>query len=182
MPYRNKTKHHTCLNCGIVFSKPHNPQRPYKFCSHKCNSGFLSKKARIIKECKYCGKAFSVGQYYKKQGCCSPECANHYKDRGKTSAAIRIRESKEYAIWRAAVFMRDGYGCQVCGQKGEKLNADHIKPFSTHPELRLAIDNGRTLCVKCHLKTDTFGNRIKRNSGDYVISQVNNLWPLHLLY
>ena len=63
----------------------------------------------------------------------------------------------EYIVWRTAVFIRDDYTCQMCGTRGKELNADHIKPWSLYPELRYAIDNGRTLCVGCHRQTDTWG-------------------------
>ena len=75
---------------------------------------------------------------------------------GITPMSGKIRNSLEYRLWREAVFKRDNYTCIWCGDnRGGNLNADHIKPFAYFPELRFAIDNGRTLCESCHRKTDT---------------------------
>jgi hypothetical protein len=72
---------------------------------------------------------------------------------GITPLNQKIRQSIEYKLWRDAVFMRDNYQCVWGGKEhGDRLHADHIQLFSTHPELRFAIDNGRTLCVSCHQK------------------------------
>lgn len=70
---------------------------------------------------------------------------------GISSESMRIRYSMEYKLWRTAVYQRDNFTCVWCGAKN-KLNADHILPFADYPALRLAIDNGRTLCVPCHRK------------------------------
>lgn len=81
---------------------------------------------------------------------------------GKTEESKIIRCSLEYRQWRTAVFERDNYLCIIGGKEhGNKLNADHIKPFATHPELRFAVDNGRTLCEECHRKTETYGRPCK---------------------
>jgi hypothetical protein len=86
---------------------------------------------------------------------------------GKTKLSKQIKNSLEYKNWRRAVFERDNYTCVICGARngnGKKieLNADHIKPFCNYPELRFVLDNGRTLCRSCHLKTETFGNKACR--------------------
>lgn len=81
---------------------------------------------------------------------------------GKRSPNELFRKSVEYKIWRDAVYRRDDFTCQECGKRGGKLNADHIKPFALFPDLRLAIDNGRTLCLKCHRATETYGGKILR--------------------
>ena len=62
------------------------------------------------------------------------------------------RSCDEYKEWRAKVFERDGYKCQICGQIGGTLNAHHIKPYKDYPDLRHDVNNGVTLCKTCHKK------------------------------
>ena len=82
---------------------------------------------------------------------------NHNWKSGITPVNIIIRQGLTYRLWRESVFKRDNYICQLCGQRGGILNADHIKPFALFIKLRFSLDNGRTLCLNCHRKTDTYG-------------------------
>lgn len=88
----------------------------------------------------------------------------------------KIRKSFEYRQWRSDVFTRDNFICVLCGVRGGKLQADHIKRFvdvlvengiktfeeAVGCEELWNINNGRTLCIECHKKTDTFGGRGNR--------------------
>lgn len=81
----------------------------------------------------------------------------------------RIRNLPEYKLWRIAVFQRDGFRCVFCRRTsnelkklGIKISADHIKSFAYFPELRFAIDNGRTLCIPCHQTTENYGWKAQR--------------------
>jgi 5-methylcytosine-specific restriction endonuclease McrA len=61
------------------------------------------------------------------------------------------RRTVEYRKWRDEVFARDRFACQQCGDaRGGNLQAHHIKPFASHPELRFSVSNGLTLCRDCH--------------------------------
>jgi hypothetical protein len=78
--------------------------------------------------------------------------ANNARWKGGLMSARNIMEgSAEYKAWRKAVFERDNYTCYLCRTRGGYLHAHHILGFSKHPELRLIVSNGLTLCKPCHL-------------------------------
>lgn len=63
----------------------------------------------------------------------------------------KLRRSAEYKEWRKAVYERDKYICQMCGDaKGGNLHAHHLKSFAQYVDLRFDVDNGLTLCEDCH--------------------------------
>lgn len=96
-----------------------------------------------------------TGKVSKFRGIPKPEnCGanNHQWKGGITPINAKIRTSLEYKIWRRGVFERDKWTCVWCGDRQEVghkvvIHADHIKPFAYFPELRFALDNGRTLCI-----------------------------------
>lgn len=71
--------------------------------------------------------------------------------RWKGGKATNWRSTPEYVWWRAQVLQRDNYTCRWCGDnKGGNLTAHHIVPVEDSPNLALEINNGITLCEKCH--------------------------------
>lgn len=172
-----KVPNKICTQCGVAYWVRPSNFALSNYCGRKCKH--LGMKSPP-KPCSVCGALHT-----RHRKTCSQECSakwaslkqagekSHRWEGGKTSAAMKVRNSKEYAQWRTAVYERDGYACQHCGQRGGKLHADHIKPFSTHPELRFDLSNGRTLCIDCHRKTDTWGfgavhSHQRREKGRFV--------------
>lgn len=143
-----------------------------------------------IKICEYCGEQFHwrVGKDSAKRfgsrRYCGKKCSGH-APRDKTAISNRMklrnadqwgeknpnwkggityttrlhRKSGGHKRWRRLVLERDNHSCVWCGST-DNLHVDHIKPFIKYPELRLDINNGRTLCADCHIKTPTYGRNI----------------------
>lgn len=136
---------YTCITCKADIEDV--PSNKRKFCSIGCRNKDLAYK-NMLKEA---GKKAALSG---RTGDKNPNW------RGGTCAKRHLlMSSKAYKEWRKAVYERDNYTCVECYERGngKNLNADHIKPYSTHPELALDLDNGRTLCIPCHKETDTYG-------------------------
>lgn len=64
---------------------------------------------------------------------------------------VQERKTGKDKAWRLAVFERDKFTCQFCGDaRGGNLVAHHVNSYSKHKALRYDPNNGATLCEDCH--------------------------------
>ena len=120
--------------------------------------GELSPLFKGFKFCSDCGKKLARRT--------AKKCNRCNKLKPTTLLNKQIRNIFEYRQWRDDVFHRDKFTCQSCGIVGGKLNAHHITPYLSIlkkyqiSNLKEAIEcselwninNGITLCIKCHKK------------------------------
>lgn len=163
-----------CLKCGRIFLKQQNYSKVYwknrQFCSRACASSYT--KNRLGKK--------GIKLKFTPEGLASRKLHasgsnNNFWRGGKSKLKRQIYNLYEYRQWRSGVFRRDDYTCQNCNNRGGKLEAHHITAFSViinHYDLKTVeeakncselwdINNGLTLCVSCHKKTDNYGNKAK---------------------
>lgn len=111
------------------------------------------------------GKKMSLEHRKKMSEAHKGEKAYNFKNYPK-GINYAIRRSSQYREWRKKIFERDNYTCISCKARCKSgqtvyLHADHIKPFALFPELRFLLENGRTLCISCHKKTETYGGKTR---------------------
>ena len=144
-----------CKTCSSPVKK-----KNAQYCSLKCWYVVIRKERP---KCKRCGKSCkSMCNIYCSNSCKSLELFSdptrhpHWNG-GRTNEYKKLRNScwKELAQWRKEVISRDKK-CVKC-ESVENLQADHIKAFISHPDLRFEVTNGRTLCFDCHKKTGNYG-------------------------
>jgi len=153
-----KFKEFICNNCGKSFYKyPCQVRDKSIFCSRKCYDSVKSLRMSGKNNPMY-GKRFFGEENPHWQG-------------GKTKLLQQIRNSQKYLNWKIAIFRRDNQTCQNCGFKGYRgiishhiislskiIKENNIKNiFEAFDCLKVwDINNGITLCNKCHKKTDNF--------------------------
>lgn len=155
----------SCLNCGIPVTSYRSNNKRY--CSKTCFYTALSDKTgnlhhnylRVTTVCALCSTPFEHLPS-KQRKFCSRKCAaqtvpgmpkeqNPNWKGGVTPLIKAIRTSKDYSLWRSAVFLRDEYQCQQCGKR-KNLHAHHIEKVSENLSRIFDITNGVTLCITCH--------------------------------
>lgn len=134
--------------------------RKCPFCNLECKR-YIDKNKRNKGRQKTCGskeciyKAQNNPEVVKKKVHHGSEHPLWIPDRSK----VKFRPRYEMTKWQKDVFERDNYTCQVCGQYGGKLQAHHILGYNQFPLHRFDVNNGITLCILCHKKTDNYGSR-----------------------
>ena len=78
---------------------------------------------------------------------------NYIIDRTLVKISDRSINDGRYKEWRKIVKNRDGWKCKISnGDCSDRLEAHHILPWVTYPELRYETNNGITLCHAHHPK------------------------------
>lgn len=162
---RDRRVERACGHCGAEFSSREKANR--KFCSPRCSQLAHSQNSQESSTCLQCEKVFTLPKSLVRRDrrFCTRSCWSTYRTTGErnqnwkggiSSERDVIKATDEYKEWRLSVFRRDHFMCVVClnGSTGDNpIEAHHLKKFSDHPELATDVENGSTLCRKCHKQT-----------------------------
>ena len=158
-----------CLICNKIFKVYPYRKDTAKYCSRKCYAKTVHLQKRTKKWYQVMkghvpwnkGKHTGIRPWLGKK---RPEMTGekHPHWNGGVTTKNRMERIRFRRTIQKEVLKRDNYICQMCGQKGGKLQIDHIQSWADYVELRFDINNCRTLCMKCHYFI-TFGNPMPKN-------------------
>lgn len=194
-------KYKNCETCGKEYYVIPARFEITKFCSIQCkglslkNNNVASTHPRFIKNairqknCLGCGclmthippKSITI---FNLQKFCSKTCADENglryfgKDNNKYKGenARRKNRTSQHSRWATKVIQRDLYKCMRCNVSGEvaTLQAHHIFPFELFPKKRNEIENGITLCSKCHWEVhDTLDEKYIHTTDEQRIKRLS---------
>ncbi|CAG9609341.1 HNH endonuclease [Pseudoneobacillus rhizosphaerae] len=114
-------------------------------------------RKRSLTQCNNCNNFFervtssanrSINSY------CSIKCYRNFLKENRV-VPDNITFSADYKEWRKKVYKRDNYRCKMpyCESPSRDIAAHHIFPKKLYPDKKFDVQNGITLCRKCHEKT-----------------------------
>ncbi len=78
---------------------------------------------------------------------------NHWNWKGGVPQRYEGKSTK-VREWAKSIYKRDFFTCQFCGKHcATDIQAHHIDAWAENKGKRFDVNNGLTLCFKCHLKT-----------------------------
>lgn len=186
-----------CIICGNMVSNPKAQKckkcfsstfvpwnRGTKLPPIKCLDCGKQLAGRKSKRCISCHKKHYI-PWNKGKICPQMQKEHSHMYKGGVSVVYKTSyNSPKYRKWRTEVFIRDNFTCVKCGEKSGYVTAHHIKPFSKirkdnnikniEDAKRCRelwdINNGITLCEKCHQKEDRYRARFFKKEKNENIS------------
>lgn len=175
------------------YKMSHTPETRMKVSETKKSMNLTGENAHNynthIVKCSQCEKdTFKIGYLIKrsKHHFCSVECSGKWKSENQIGEnnplwnpeltdedRIVRRHIPGYFDFVTGVMKKDNYTCNMCGfysKWGNGLNAHHLNSYDWDKENRTNIDNGITLCKKCHTdfhKSYGYGKNTKQQYNEY---------------
>ena len=174
---RRKRYKTNCSYCNKEIERRNGLKKwEYAYCNQDCRAKHLKQLMKgennpffnsVKYKCDGCGKEILVKPWQLrelKHIFCSNECYKNnigkfYSGENNSNWNHFLTEEErknkriypEYYKWRSDVYERDSYTCQCCGNnKSGNLIAHHLNSYNSDKEHRTDVNNGITVCKKCH--------------------------------
>ena len=152
-----KTSEVECIKCKRHWMKRLDCMKNWSGLCAPCRNGNNRRgKYTHRKQCKGCGK---ISYWIKSQDYCKkcikpflPRGDKHHNWKGGITSLNTYQRCRFLKFIQPKIFKRDDYRCLDCGERGGKLQVDHIFPWATFTRLRFDENNCQTLCMACHYK------------------------------